>query len=329
MLLQACGFPTVKPRVIGLAAFILLVLAMFCSASTLSVRNLDFLGRGGGTAGLVARVGSPDNLCWNPSALAFGEGSSAFAGYMDYLVGVRGGTVGYLGRGTGAYGYGAWVSYLSSGSLILTSFDDPTGGRGETFKHTEVLSGFAAGAELLPFLSVGGGVKLARQDLDDFSTSGLFGDLSITVRAYSPDPKAGSLPAVYTSYIARNVVLSRWGEEQGDLPGNSEVGVSIEFPEGGLAAGCSFYFARDGRREVRSGVEARLSEDFELRIGYRRRTGLMSDQANDLPWERGLMAGFGLAFGPVRFDYTYEDASPLDNIHRFTIGTLSGQPKRN
>ena len=291
------GLPGLKPRMpraINLAPLLLLILTGFCSASTLSGRNLDFLGRGGGTVGLVARVGSPDNLYWNSSGLAFGGGNYAFAGYMDYLVGVRGGTLGYTGKGSGCCGYGVWVSYLSSGSLIQTDFDDPTGGMGETFKHTEVMAGLAGGTDLLPYLSVGAALKLARQDLDDFSTSGLFGDLSTTLKVYSPDPRTSSYPAVYTSYIARNIMLTRWGDEEGSLSGNSEVGAALEFPGGDLVVGCSFYFAERGRREVRSGIEARLSEDFELRVGYRRRTGLMSDQANDLPWERGLMAGFGV-----------------------------------
>jgi hypothetical protein len=316
-------------RRIALAGVVLLSSALACAASTLSVRNLDFLGRGGGTSGLIARVGDPDNLCWNASALAFGPGNSVFAGYMDYLVGVKGGTLGYVGEARGAYGYGLWVSYLSSGSLVLTSFDDPTGGRGGTFKHSEVMSGLAGGTRLLPFLSVGAAVKLARQDLDNLSTSGLFGDLSLTFKAYSPDPVLSSFPAVYTSYVARNVTVARWGEEQGDLTGNSEVGLVFDFPGDGLVVGCSFYFADRGRREVRSGIEARLSDDFEVRVGYRRRTGAMSDDANDLPWERGLMAGFGLAFGPVRLDYTYEDASPLDNIHRFAIATVPDGAKGN
>jgi hypothetical protein len=61
-----------------------------------------------------------------------------------------------------------------------------------------------------------------------------------------------------------------------------------------------------------------------MRLGYRRRTGAISDSANDLPWERGLSAGFGVGFGRIWVDYTYEDASPLDNIHRFGIRTIVG-----
>jgi hypothetical protein len=225
----------------------------------------------------------------------------------------------------GDYGYGIWASYLSSGSLTETGFDDPTGGSGGTFGYGELMTGLAGGTGVLPYLSFGGALKLARQDLDDYSTSGVFGDLSVCFKAYSPDLEVSSRPAVYTSYMARNILITRWGDDGGEAPRNSEVGVALEFPGGDLVVGLAFYFAGGGRREVRCGLEADLSPDFELRLGYRKRTGRMSDQANELPWERGLIAGFGLGLGPVRLDYTYEDASPLDNIHRFAItSTLSG-----
>ncbi len=313
----------------ALVAMVLLTAVSHSGASALSVLNLDFLGRGGGTAGLAARVGDPDNVCWNSSGLAFGAGNTAFAGYMDYLVGVGGGTAGYVGKASGGCGYGVWASYLTGRSLTRTSFDDPTGGRGETFNHGELMSGVAVGAGLLPYLSAGAAVKVAKQDLDDFTSSGLFGDLSVTLRAYSPDPVVSSRPGIYTSYIARNIEVARWGEDEGELPGNSEIGVAFEFPRSSMVAGFSFYFGAGDRREVRWGLEVGLSREFEVRLGYRRRTGRMSDQACDLPWERGLLAGFGLGFGPLRLNYSYEDASPLDNIHRLSVTSVLGGDKQN
>jgi hypothetical protein len=317
----------VKAGVLGPA--LCLLPAITLGASAFSVLNLDFLGRGGGTAGLTARVGDPDNACWNASALAFGDGSTVFAGYMDYLVGVRGGTFGYARGSGGDFGYGMYISYLSSGSLVRTGFDDPIGGRGDTFNYSEMMTGLAAGTEVLPFLSIGATVKLAREDLDEFSASGVLGDLSTTFKAYSPDPLVSSRPGIYTSYVLRNILLARWGDDGGGSPRNSEVGMALDFPRSGLVAGLSFYFGDQGRREIRLGLEVGLSEEFDLRFGYRRRTGRISDQAGDLPWERGLLAGFGLGFGPVRLNYAFEDASPLDNIHRFAVTSRLGRAERN
>jgi hypothetical protein len=307
----------------------LMTLTVGSQAAPLSALNLDFLGRGGGTVGLAARVDDPDNVSWNASALAFGTRSMGYAGFMDYLVGVKGGTVGYMGRVSRDCGLGAWVSYLSSGSLTRTGFDDPVGQKGEAFTHTELVTGLALGHDLLPFLSLGGGLKVARQHLDGFSTSGLFADLSVTLKAYSPDPKTTSHPHIYTSYIARNFEVARWEEDGDDVGANSEIAVALGLPGSGITTGLSFYFAERGKREVRCGLEAALSDEFEVRLGYRRRTGRISDQASDLPWERGLTAGFGLGFGPLRLDYTYEDASPLDNIHRFAVRSAAVMRDRN
>jgi hypothetical protein len=299
-----------------------------CRASTLSALNVDFLGRGGGTAGLAARTGDVDNVFCNASALAFGSGRMAFAGFMDYMVGVRGGTVGYVDRAASDYGYGLWVSYLSSGSLDRTSFDDPTGEQGETFTHAELVSGLGVAYDLLPYLSVGAGLKLARQQTGGFSTAGLFGDLSATVKAYAPD-RESLRPQVYTSYIVRNIEAARWEQKDGAVPGNCELAVDLDFPNSGFSVGLSFYFAGEETREIRYGLEAALSDEFEARLGYRARIGTMSDRASDLPWERGLSAGIGLGFGMFWIDYTYEDASPLDGIHRFALRSLIPEGDRN
>jgi hypothetical protein len=76
---------------------------------------------------------------------------------------------------------------------------------------------------------------------------------------------------------------------------------------------------RSGRREARFGLAAMLSREFEARLGWRRRVGEGSDAAFGFPWQRGLNAGFGVYLGKFWVDYTYEDASPLDAVHRFAL----------
>ncbi|MGD8627611.1 MAG: hypothetical protein PVH52_00885 [bacterium] len=291
--------------------------------------NIDFLGRGGGTFGLVARPGDVDNVVWNASGLADSPGRMGFAAYMDYLVQTRAGMVGYSGLTETGMAYGLYLSYLSTGMLNRTGWDDPTG-TGDEFSHGEVVLGLSGGTWLTSFFSGGAGIKLARQNTDDVTAGGMFADLSGTARilplgsgggAKGEGAKGGG---AYTALVVRNLRLFRWGDDEGEPPGNLELGFSLEAPGKVLQAGFSFYFAGQGRRQVRAGLTARPSADFEMRLGYRRRTGAISDSANDLPWERGLSAGFGVGFGRIWVDYTYEDASPLDNIHRFGIRTIVG-----
>lgn len=309
-------------RYLGVFASIFALFAPFCHASAFSSMNIDFLGRGAGTGGLVARSGDIDNVVWNASGLARSPGRLGFAAYMDYLVETKGGIAGYTGLSEDGMAYGLYVSYLSTGTVRRTDWDDPTGSTGE-FSHGEIVLGFSGGAGLTSHLSCGAGLKLARQSTDDVTAGGVFTDLSGTARLYPlGNGPNGSGYQAYSALIVRNLRLFRWGDEGGEPPGNLELGFEVEFPGNTFQAGFSFYFADRGRRQIRAGLAARPAEDFELRVGYRRRTGSLSDSGSDLSWERGLTAGFGVAFGRIWVDYSYEDASPLDNIHRFGIRTI-------
>jgi len=273
---------------------------------------------------MVARPGDIDNVVWNASGLARSPGRLGFAAYMDYLVQTKAGIAGYSGITEDGMAYGLYLSYLSTGMLVRTGWDDPTG-TGDEFSHGEVVLGLSGGTWLTSFFSGGVGIKLARQNTDDMTAGGMFADLSGTARLFplGGDGSATGYEA-YSALVVRNLRLFRWGDDGGEPPGNLELGFEVEAPGKVFQTGLSFYFADEGRRQIRAGFTARPAEDFELRVGYRRRTGAMSDSANDLPWERGLSAGFGVGFGRLWVDYTYEDASPLDNIHRFGIRTLVG-----
>jgi hypothetical protein len=279
--------------------------------------GLDFLGRGR-VSGLVASPGRLDDLFWNASGMAWRESGpgSAFAGWMDYLAGLRGGVAGYVGGAAGGRCYGGYVSYLSSGSLARTTWDDPTGGRGETFGWNEVAGGLAGGALLRSRLSIGGGVKALRQTLDDQAATALLGDVSGTVTL----PGTGEGTTRVNGCIAvRNLVLGTWGTAGDPGSGCLEVAAAVDLAGGHCALGCSALLGREGRREACLGIAALASDEFEARLGYRRRTGVGSDASRGFGWQRGLAAGFSVGFGRFWIDYTYEDASPLDGIHRLAV----------
>lgn len=291
-------------------------------ASTFSVLNTDFLGRGG-HKGLVANAGDMDDIFWNASGLAFAASSGAAATYMDYLVDVGGGVACYMAGG-GTVGYGIHVSYLSSGTYARTAWDDPAGEGGDTFTHGEFAMGMSAGMRVRPYLAFGSGIKFGRYELDGVTGSGIFADLSATARIYALQAAENIAPGVYVTLVTRNLPLVVSEDTHDGVPRNAELGFALKLPGQRASTGLSFYFGRDGRREARFGFSALLSSEFEARLGYRRRIGRLSDSANDLPWERGIMAGFGIGFGRFWVDYTLEDASPLDNIHRFGLRALLG-----
>jgi hypothetical protein len=279
--------------------------------------SIDFLGRGR-ACGLVASPGRPDDLFWNASGMAWRGSSSgsAFAGWLGYLAGLRGGVAGYVGGARAGRCYGGYVAYLSSGSQALTTWDDPTGGLGETFSWNEVVGGLAGGGRFVSRVSVGGGVKVVRQTLADQAATGLLADLSGTATLYETGEQS---TRAFGCIAARNLVLGTWGTASDPGSGCLEIGTAVDFAGGRHAVGCSVLFGRGGRREACVGLSALLSDEFEARLGYRRRTGLNSDASHGFGWQRGLAAGFSVGFGKFWIDYTYEDASPLDGVHRLAV----------
>jgi hypothetical protein len=297
---------------------LLVVAAGSAGAATFSCLNLDLLGSGGALQGLMARPGGIDNALWNPSGLAGLETSRGvgFAGYTDYLAGTRGATAGYAWSARPGRGFGAYVSYLSAGTIPLSTWSDPVGGD-QSFSYGEVVAGFSGGGGIGRHLRVGAGLKVDRENLDDVAAAGAFLDLSASVRLAGSSVTSRGLEA-YLCAAARNITLGKWGPGAEAAPVNTEFGLAAVLPPG-VCAGASFLACGEGKREMRVGLATLLSGEFEARLGWRRRIGTGSDSAYGLPWQRGLTAGFGVGLGKFWVDYTYEDASPLDGIHRFGL----------
>ncbi|MFZ1946524.1 MAG: hypothetical protein WAW06_03180 [bacterium] len=302
-------------------AALVLGLAGRAGCSGFASSDIDFLGRGGGW-GLVARQGDVDNIFWNASGLGRSEasGGSAFATYLDYHAGVKGGAVGYLGHGRPSWSWGCFVSYLSSGEMALTSWEDPTGGLGASFSYSDVVGGAAFGVRAIPAVLLGAAVKAARQTMDGVSESTVLGDLSATAALWEGAGGEG-----YACIVGRNWVLGASETDLGEESGSVEAGLGLKFPTGLTSVGCSMVFDRAGGREARFGVAGLLSEEFEARLGYRRGVGAQSDASYGFAWHRGLTAGFSVSFGRLWMDYAYENADPLGGVHRIGLRSLGSR----
>jgi hypothetical protein len=299
----------------------------YCHAATFSSANIDFLGRGR-ACGLVASPGDFDNMLANPSLLGRyrSERSSIFAAFMDYIGGLRGGALGYGARGGQRWGYGTYVTYLTSGSIPLATWDDPVGGSGEDFSYTELGGGFLCGVEVSPYLLLGGSVKVIREALDDDASTAAICDLGGTVRIHGFQGGAGH--AVYACILGRNVVRSAWNTESDEPAPGLEIGLALDLSNrsgGRFSTGCSFSAANHGIRQLSVGLSGLISDEFGARIGYKRQVGTSSDASYGFPWQRGLIAGFSVSLGKFWVDYAYEDASPLDNIHRIGLRVLPNE----
>lgn len=296
-------------------------------SSSFSAANIGMLPGAAPTQAYVSEVDDLNDFWWNPAGLGHLQRIEVAGGYMDYLASLKGAMAGVGGPVGHDWAYNFYLSYLSTGQIDRTDFDDPTGGRGETFTFGELVGGLSAGVNLHEAVSAGAGLKFAREQLDGDFKTGVLADLGASFRVYAGSawPRGGR--AAYISAVAKNLLVAQ-DAEGSESPASLETGVSIAAK--GMTAysgGLSFFVGRRGVREVRAGMVAALSDDFRARLGYRRRVGENSDSSAGYSWIRGLTAGFGVRFGRVWVDYIYEDASPLDAIHRFGL-TFAGAASR-
>jgi len=309
-----------RPRVLHIVVpFVIVALPSVCLPASFSAANIGMLPGAAPTQAYVSEVADLNDFWWNPAGLAYLERVEIAGGYMDYLTSLKGGLAGFGSPTRRGWAYDFYLSYLSTGQVDRTDFDDPTGGVGETFTFGELVGGFSAGMKLHGRVAAGVGLKFAREQLDaDFKT-GVLADFGASFRVYGGEAWPGDGLAAYLSAVAKNLLIFEDGDD-GRSPAGLAVGASLagagDVP---FSGGFSFYMGQMGVREVRAGVVGLLSKEFRARLGYRRRVGENSDASAGFSWVRGLTAGFGIRFGKVWVDYTYEDSSPLDAIHRFGL----------
>ena len=297
-----------------------------CLPSSFSGANVGMLPGASPTQAYVSEISDLNDFWWNPAGLGYLERAQAVGGYMDYLTSLKGGFAGFGAPGGRGLAYCLYMSYLSSGQVGRTDYDDPAGDGGETFTFGELVGGLSVGMSIHKTISAGASFKFAREQVDaDFKT-GMLADLGAAFRLYAGRGWPREDVAAYVTAVARNVLIVHDGEGA-ESPMGVEAGVSLA---GALntpfSGGISFYAGRRGLREVRGGVIGMLSDEFRARLGYRRRVGDNSDSSAGFSYLRGLTAGFGVRFGKVWIDYTYEDGSPLDAIHRFGLTYAAAAP---
>jgi hypothetical protein len=308
-----------------LAALLLSGLPCAGLASSFAAANVGMFPGAAPTQAYLSEIPDLNDFVWNPAGLSYLTRSQASAGYMDYLASLKGGIAAFGAPLRPGLGYSVFLSYLSTGQVVRTDLDDPTGARGETFTFGELVGGISAGMRLSDAFSAGGALKLAREQMDEDFGTGLLADIGASYKLFETGMWPGAGTAAYATVTGRNLLIAH-DIEGAESPSGLEAGISLSGSGGtSYSGGLSFYFGRNGLQEARAGVVGLLSDEFRARLGYRRRVGRNSDASAGFSWMRGLTAGFGVRFGRVWVDYTYEDSSPLDAIHRFGLTFLGTQ----
>jgi len=288
-------------------------LAVF--ADTFGSLDLDTVD-GSGMAGLVG--GSPvlTSTVWNPAALGFDASQAAFVAYGDYLFTVKTFALGYRGH-LGRVGIGAFTTHLTSGDLAHTTGNDPAGEIGRTFTYGETTIAVGGGLRVLRGIALGGCIKTTGVEIDDYRARATVLDLGVMVNLGQFMRTGSGTWDLNVAVVRRSMALAV-SRDAVDPRTSLEIGIAC-LQSDGVAVGVSWLGKSHGRAEVRAGIRVKASPDFRFMLGYRRRIGRFSDASQDFPWHRGLNGGFGVRFGECWLGYDFEDAAPLDSIHRFSI----------
>ncbi len=289
------------------------------SAECYSPAVID-MGDGTANLGFIADRERTSNISFNPALLAGGDPLSVNFGYANYLVTSRTVMISFKGR-VRKLGFGIHTSYLSGGVINRTTGDDPAGQASGSFTYSESSVGVGIGTQLVSWLDLGGFVRFARIDAEDYAKTRGFFDSGAIVNLQKLLFGVGKGWELNLGLVTRGVEISRGSKCEEEKIGQ-EISVNASIPKKGLRFALGWLSSTSGSREVRGGLVLKPAEDFELILGSRRRLGEFGDSRQGFPWHRGLIAGFGLRFGTHWLNYTYEDASPLQGIHRFVLRSV-------
>ena len=320
--------------------------------------NFTHIGIGARAGAMAGAVGSstlgPMAWFWNPGGASVTEEFQLVAGrqnlyedlditqsYAAFSLPLLGGNVGFS------------LNTLSSGDILRTTEANPFGERlgGASFQWTSTVAGIGYARRLTDRLSVGGQAKYIREGITDAGTSwaaidvgtqfntGLYGvvlggaikNIGGTSRA-----KGAVIQRVITTSDNSALTESRRVDLYTRM---TEIPVIFQFSLGSeilgtansLLGGAGGSNTLTGEVAVTDGTDISTQYALGLEYGFRNIVFLRGGKRmfND-DRDRGsgygaigLAGGFGLRFPvwgrPVRFDYSYQDAGPLQNIQIFSI----------
>jgi hypothetical protein len=288
----------------------------------------------------VANTEDAMALFWNPAGIARLEKIHTVLSHNRWFADIQ---LNYLGfaapiRGIGTIGFHA--NFLSMDPLPRTTVTFPEG-TGETFDASNYSVGLTYARGLTDRFSIGGTVKVVREEIYNSSATGMAFDIGTLFTTGFKGMQLGMSISNYGTKVQMdgrdlltqvdidpkrsgnnetiNTVLKT---EQYDLPLYFRVGLSMDLLRGAansnLVIAVDAIHPNDDSEYVNVGAEYVYYNMFALRAGYK---SLFATDA-----EEGLSLGAGFKMTVMRYilnmDYAYRDFGRLGDIQMFSIGFL-------
>jgi hypothetical protein len=252
-------------------------------------------------------------LYWNPAGITQVQGQQLALSYVNYLLDIHSGFLGYVLPRPNGLRLGAALNYFSYGEFQETTVEDPTGSQLGTFGALDLAISFTAAYPLRNGLSLGGTAKVIYSKIEDYSSD-----------AYALD--VGGLYLLPDGRTRVGLSVQNLGFQRSGYASDHRDGLAPIFRAGAchrlaglpLLLSMDLYQPVDHHLNVNLGGELQPAETLFLRLGW---TSLGLDQkvGTDRDDLAGFSAGVGVKWQKYRLDYAYSSQAELGDVHRATL----------
>ena len=296
-----------------------------CAANWLKIENgVRGISMGGSQ---VASGRGMTGVHYNPAALAFIKGSEVFYSKSYYLADISHNTLAYGTRLSSTDYFGLHLFYLNSGSMAVTTEEEPDG-TGEFFQVMNLSLRLTYARQLTDRLRVGGALKYIREqiftaymqsfvfDIGSNFDTGIYGMiLGMSVSNFGPDVQfhGEGLEIVVSDTTSRDGKLSKITKKF-SVPLTFRLGIQKDVWIGGIDDMDRLTVSIDGINPIDYIVYGGLGVEYSWRdMAYvRGGTRIGHDTA-------GLSVGGGVKIRGIMVDYAYVNYGILNETHQFGI----------
>lgn len=255
---------------------------------------------------------------WNPAGLVNINATNVFVSHITWLADIDYETV-ILAKNFDRLGaIGLSVSYLNSGDIEETTFEQPEG-TGSYFSCNDLMVGLSYARRLTDKFSFGANVKFIREELDDLVSTAWSTDFGVqyytdfrslrmgmSIRNFGPEIQ---LSGDYFDYDNGNLLSEPTEYLPYHFPMIFKVGIAMELideADSRVTLAADLVHPNDNLERINTGLEAMLGKTLALRGGYTFR----HDSA-------GPAVGAGFFWKGLIVNYSYTDYGILDWVQRF------------
>jgi hypothetical protein len=267
-----------------------------------------------GLGGAFVSVAEDANaLYWNPAGISQLKDQQLTLSYVNYLLDIHSGFVGYVLPRDDRLCLGAALNYFSYGEFQRTTVEDPTGNQLGTFGALDLSLAFSGAYVVSEGFFLGGTAKVIYGKLEDYSSDAYALDLGGLY--VLPDDRTR------LGFSLQNLGFQRSGYSSDNKDGLApilRVGASRQLEGLPLLLTVDGYKPTDHHFNVNMGGEIHAGESLSLRLGWSS-LGLDQQVGPDKDNLAGFSGGLGVQWQTYRLDYAYSSMAELGEVHRATL----------